>query len=164
MDQHLVDKLKEIERTYQELEERLADPKVFADPDASKRLGRAKRSIEPTVKSFNDYKQVEKDLDDTQSILRTETDKESREFFEQELTSLKAREQELTNQLRLMLLPKDPNDDKDIMVEIRAGTGGDEASFFAGDFLRMYLRYADKRHGLPKYPAPATVNWAATKK
>jgi peptide chain release factor 1 len=146
MDEHLVEKLKEIERTYQELEERLADPKVFSDQDASKQLGRAKRSIEQTVKSFHDYQQVEKDIEDTGLILRTENDKESREFFEQELTMLKVREQELTDQLRLMLLPKDPNDDKDIMVEIRAGTGGDEASIFAGDLLRMYLRFADKMH------------------
>ncbi len=146
MDEHLVEKLKEIERTFQELEEKLADPAVFADQDAAKRLGRAKRSLEMTVKSFHDYQQLEKEIEDAQLILRTENDKESREFFEQELVGLKKREQELTSELRLMLLPKDPNDDKDVMLEIRAGTGGDEASLFAGDLLRMYLRYADKMH------------------
>jgi peptide chain release factor 1 len=77
-------------------------------------------------------------------IVQTETDKELREEFERELENNRKRENELEQELRLLLLPQDPNDDKDIMVEIRAGTGGDEASLFAGDLLRMYLRYADK--------------------
>jgi peptide chain release factor 1 len=144
MDDHIVVKLKEVESTYQDLEEKLADPSIFQDQENAKRLGRAKRSMETTVNTFHEYQKLEKDLEDTQTLLRLENDRESREFFEQELVELRAREQELAEKLRLLLLPKDPNDDKDIMVEIRAGTGGDEASLFAGDLLRMYLRYADK--------------------
>ena len=144
MDDHIVVKLKEIESTYQDLEEKLGDPSVFADQENAKRLGRAKRSMETTVGTFHEYQKLEKDLEDTQTLLRLENDRESREFFEQELVELRAKEQELAEKLRLLLLPKDPNDDKDIMVEIRAGAGGDEASIFAGDLFRMYLRYADK--------------------
>ncbi|MDR3614551.1 MAG: peptide chain release factor 1 [Candidatus Obscuribacterales bacterium] len=144
MDDHIVVKLKEVESTYQDLEEKLADPSVFQDQENAKRLGRAKRSMEATVNTFHEYQKLEKDLEDTQTLLRQENDRETREFFEQELVELRAREQELAEKLRLLLLPKDPNDDKDIMVEIRAGTGGDEASLFAGDLFRMYLRYADK--------------------
>jgi peptide chain release factor 1 len=144
MDDHIVVKLKEIESTYQDLEEKLGDPSIFQDQENAKRLGRAKRSMEATVNTFHEYQKLEKDLEDTQTLLRVENDRESREFFEQELVELRAREQDLAEKLRLLLLPKDPNDDKDIMVEIRAGTGGDEASLFAGDLFRMYLRYADK--------------------
>jgi peptide chain release factor 1 len=96
------------------------------------------------VKTYHDWQQVDKDIQDCMTIVQTETDKELREEFEQELERNRARESELEQDLRLLLLPQDPNDDKDIMVEIRAGTGGDEASLFAGDLLRMYLRYADK--------------------
>jgi peptide chain release factor 1 len=144
MDQHLVEKLNDIEQTYKELEEKLGDPAVFQDQSNAKRLGRARASLERTVKTFHDWQQVDKDIQDIMGIVQTETDKELREEFERELENNRKRENELEQDLRLLLLPQDPNDDKDIMVEIRAGTGGDEASLFAGDLLRMYLRYADK--------------------
>ena len=149
MDQHLVEKLNELEQTYKDLEEKLGDPAVFQDQSNAKRLGRARASLERTVRTFHDWQSVDKDIADIMTIVQTENDRELREEFEHELTANRKREEELEQELRLLLLPHDPNDDKDIMVELRAGTGGDEASLFVGDLLRMYLRYADK------------MNWAS---
>jgi len=142
--EHFIDKLKEIERTFKELEERLSDPAVIADQAAFKRLAKARHTLEKTVDTYHEWQTVETDIAGAQEILRTESDKDMREMAEQEVTDLKKREESLREALRVMLLPRDPNDEKDILLEIRAGTGGDEASLFAGDLLRMYLKYADR--------------------
>ncbi len=142
--EHFIEKLKEIEKTYRELEENLADPAVVADQSQYKRLAKTRHSLQQTVDTFHDYQDVLRDIAGAQEILRTETDKDIREMAEQEVTDLRVREEELSDRLRVLLLPRDPNDEKDIILEIRAGTGGDEASIFAGDLLRMYLKYADK--------------------
>jgi len=143
MDQ-FIEKLKEIEKTYEELEVKLSDPAVLADQNTFKRLAKTRHQLEKTVNAYRQWQSVQTELAGAQEILRTESDKDVRELAEQEVSDLKARDAELQEQLRLMLLPKDPNDEKDIMLEIRAGTGGDEASLFAGDLLRMYLKYADR--------------------
>jgi peptide chain release factor 1 len=142
--EQFVEKLKEIERTYNELEEKLADSAVIADQSNFRRLAKTRHQLENTVDIYHQWQEVVEEIDGAQEILRTESEKELREMAEQELDMLKKKRDELAEKLKVLLLPKDPNDDKDIMVEIRAGTGGDEASIFAGDLLRIYLRYADK--------------------
>ena len=144
MEAHFVEKLEEIEKVYNELQEKLAaNPGTTADY-------RTLRNLEKTVSLFHDYQRTEKDMKGAEEMVRTETDKELKEMAESELASLREREDDLAQRLKIQLLPKDANDDKDIMVEIRAGAGGDEASIFAGDLLRMYLRYADKMGWTPE--------------
>ncbi|MDP3509646.1 MAG: peptide chain release factor 1 [Candidatus Melainabacteria bacterium] len=142
--EHFVEKLKEIEYTFQELESKLSDPDIVNDQENYQRLAKLRHQLHGTVEVFHQWQDTEKEIAEAQEILRGETEKEMREMVEAEVESLKAKHIELTEELKVLLLPKDPNDDKNIMLEIRAGTGGDEASIFAGDLLRMYLRYADK--------------------
>ncbi|MFA6212706.1 MAG: peptide chain release factor 1 [Candidatus Obscuribacterales bacterium] len=142
--EHFVEKLKEIEYTFQELESKLSDPDIVNDQENYQRLAKLRHQLHSTVEVFHQWQDTEKEITEAQEILRGETEKEMREMVEAEVESLKAKHIELTEELKVLLLPKDPNDDKNIMLEIRAGTGGDEASIFAGDLLRMYLRYADK--------------------
>lgn len=141
---HFVEKLLELERTYKEVEEKLSDPQVVGDPNSFMRFAKMRHQLQSTVDLFHDWQDAEKQISEAQEILRTETEKDMREMVESEIEELKARHVDLTEKLKFSLLPKDPNDDKNIMLEIRAGTGGDEASIFAGDLLRMYLKYADK--------------------
>lgn len=143
MDQ-FVAKLEEIEKTYRELEEKLGDPNVLSDQSTFKRLAKTRRQLEPTMDRFSQWRDVARQIEGAQEILRTENDKDLREMAEAELSELKGRHVTLGEQLKLDLLPKDPNDERDIIVEIRAGTGGDEASLFAGDLSRMYLKYAER--------------------
>jgi peptide chain release factor 1 len=143
--EHFLEKLKDIEQTYIGLDQKVADPAVIADQANFTRLMKTRKSLEHTVETYRRWLELEKEIDGAQEILRTETEKELREMAETELEELRKRHSDLTEQLKLLLLPRDPNDDKDvIMVEIRAGTGGDEASLFAGDLLRMYKRYAER--------------------
>jgi peptide chain release factor 1 len=132
-----VSKLEEITTTYRELQQKLGDPDVINDQENYKKLAKKLRSIEPTVETYEEYKRVQSDME----MLR---DPELRELAEAELPVLRDRFRELDERLHLLILPKDPNDEKDIIVEISAGTGGDEASLFAGDLFRMYQKYADK--------------------
>lgn len=141
---HFLKKLDEIEKTFNELEEKLACPSVVNDQSNYKRLAKARRSLADTVETYQRWKDLGKEIDGAQEILRTETDKELREMAEAELAELKDKHEALAAQLKIYLLPRDPNDEKDIIVEIRAGAGGDEASIFAGDLFRMYLKYFDR--------------------
>lgn len=144
MNVELRKKLDEIVGAFNELEEKLADPTVVSNPDNLKRLSRARRQLMPTIDCVNKWDQLQKQVDDAQLILREDSDKDMRELAEAELAEAKEAQKELMDNIRLLLLPTDPNDEKDIIVEIRAGTGGDEASIFAGDLYRMYSKYADK--------------------
>jgi len=142
--EHFVEKLKDIESTFKEVEEKLSDPDVISDQETFKRLAKTRHQLQTTVDAFHQWQSVEKEIEGAQELLRNESDREMRELCEAEVEKLKAHYETLTEHLKFLLLPSDPNDDKNIMLEIRAGTGGDEASIFAGDLLRMYLRYADK--------------------
>jgi peptide chain release factor 1 len=142
--EHFIEKLDEIERTYEELTNKLSEPDVHSDQEKFKRLNKTRHSLEKTVDIFRAYKSTGKAVNDALEILRTETDKDMRELAEGELEQSKKQLDSLAAELKVLLLPKDPNDDKDIIMEIRAGTGGDEASLFAGDLFRMYMKYADR--------------------
>jgi peptide chain release factor 1 len=138
----MFDKLDAIEARYDELNELVTG----ATPEDLARYGRELASIEEVVTLYRGYKATRKELDDTESLLRSEQDEELRELAKDELQSLRRRLDDIEQQLQLALVPKDPNDDKNVIVEIRAGAGGDEAAIFAADLYRMYTRYAENRH------------------
>ncbi|HEY9688127.1 MAG TPA: peptide chain release factor 1 [Coleofasciculaceae cyanobacterium] len=138
----LLEKLKEVEVTYHQLGDMLSDPAVLANSNKLQEISKKRAGLEDTIEAFEEWKQATRDLTDSQELLRGEADNDMRDFLSQEITRLETRIDELAHQLQIMLLPRDPNDEKDIMLEIRAGAGGDEANIFVGDLMRMYLRYA----------------------
>ncbi len=141
---YLLDKLKSVEQTFQELSLRLADPDVVTNPDELQRVAKARASLEETVIAYEAWQKATLELKGAREILKeSQGDVEMQEMAQLEVRELEEQIETLENQLKVLLLPSDPNDEKNIMLEIRAGTGGDEASIWAGDLLRMYSRYAD---------------------
>ncbi len=144
---YLLDKLKSVEQTFHELTRRLGDPEVAVDPGEIQRIATARASLEETVDTFDQWKSTESELAEAQQILKeSASDPELREMASLEVSELAERLASLENHLKLLLLPRDPNDDKNIMLEIRAGTGGDEASIWAGDLVRLYSRYSETQN------------------
>ena len=142
----MFERLEEIEQRYEELAEKLADPTVWSDQKEYQRLAKAHSDLTEFVTKFREYKRVHQEKLDTEEILKDHLDQEMRELAQSELETLKERESKLEEQLRIMLLPKDRNDEKSVLIEIRAGTGGEEAALFAGELFRMYSRYAERRN------------------
>jgi peptide chain release factor 1 len=141
---YLLDKLQSVEQTYQELTRLLADPDIATNPDELQRVAKARASLEDTVNTYETWKLAKDNLGDAKQILKeSANDPEMREMASLEVEELETQIQDLEHQLTILLLPRDPNDDKNIMLEVRAGTGGDEASIWAGDLVRMYSRYAE---------------------
>ncbi len=137
----MLEKLRKIEERFNNLTTSLSDPEIISDMNKFREIGRERSRIEPVVLKFKEYEKVLNDLEGAKELL---ADKEMREMAELEIEELKPREEQLLEELKVLLIPRDPNDDKDIYLEIRAGTGGDEAGLFANDLLRMYQRYAEK--------------------
>lgn len=135
-------KLDEVENRYEELERLLADPKVLGSPKEMQRLARERAEISKLVETYRDYKRVSEEIQENRDLL-SESDDELRELVKSELPSLKERQAVLEEELKILLLPKDLRDDKNIFLEIRAGTGGEEAALFAADLFRMYAKYAE---------------------
>lgn len=141
---YLLDKLKSVEQTYQELTRLLADPDIATNPDELQRVAKARSSLEETVNTYEIFLKTEADLKEARQIVKESgNDPEMREMASLEVEELQLALEQLEKRLTILLLPRDPNDDKNIMLEIRAGTGGDEASIWAGDLVRMYTRYAE---------------------
>jgi len=141
---YLLDKLQSVEQTFEELTRLLADPDVATNPDEFQKVARTRSSLEETVNTYDIWKKTKEDLTEARLILKEATsDPEMREMASLEVEELEEKLAQLEHQLTILLLPRDPNDDKNIMLEIRAGTGGDEASIWAGDLVRMYSRYAE---------------------
>ncbi len=138
----LEDKLAGVEARYLELERLLENPEVVTDYERVAKLSKEKSSLEEVVILFRQYKQSNRDLAEAKAMLE---DAEMRDMAEEELERLEDVIPNLENQLKRLLLPKDPRDGKDVIMEIRAGAGGDEAGIFAGDLFRMYSRYAEIR-------------------
>ena len=138
-------KLREIERKYHEITELLSDPVVLADQERLMKYAKNRAELEETVTAYQEWQEVSRQLRDAKGMLQSETDGELREMIQAEIEELTARERALDDRLAILLLPKDPNDNKDILVEIRGGAGGEESSLFAGDLMRMYTRYADRK-------------------
>ena len=141
----MFDKLKGVEERFVELEGLLSDPKVLQDRGAFQKYSREHAEIGEIVNVFRDYKKVNADLDDTLEMLK-DADPEIKHMAKEEMERLNGRKAELEEELRQLLIPKDPLDVKNVLLEIRAGTGGDEAGLFAGDLYKMYSRYAESRN------------------
>lgn len=142
--QILLDKLGEVVRRYEELNDRLANPDSISDAREYEAVAREHAGLGEIVTAFHEYEQVKKELTEAEPLLQ-DGEPDIRELAEMEVAELQERETVLEDQLRQLLLPKDPMDEKNVIVEIRAGTGGDEAALFAGDLFRMYGRYAEDR-------------------
>ena len=142
----LVDKLQVIEDKFMDLEQRISDPEVIARQDEWRKLTRQHSQLSETVETFRTYKKVLAGIDEAMEVIEDKSmDEEFREMAQEELKELKPQKEELESQLQILLLPKDPNDDKNIIIEIRGGAGGDEAALFAGDLFRMYTKYAESQ-------------------
>lgn len=142
----LFEKIGRIEARYDELCVLLAQQEVASNPELLQRYGREQSSIEVIVLAYRDLRAVMTEIAETESIHSGSDEDELKELAREELQSLRAREEELMGRLRLSLIPADPNDEKDVIVEVRAGTGGDEAGLFAAELFRMYSRYAERLH------------------
>jgi peptide chain release factor 1 len=143
---YLLDKLKSVEQTFQELTRRLADPDIATNPNELQKVAKARSSLEETVDTYQIWKDTQEELIGARQILKeANNDPELKEMAALEVAELEEKLANLEQTLKILLLPSDPNDDKNIMLEIRAGTGGDEASIWAGDLLRMYSRYAESQ-------------------
>lgn len=138
----MLDKLTAIEEKYHEINSQLSDAKVIADQPLFQKLAKAHSSISELVETFQEYKRVQADLATAIEMLEDESG-DSAKLLKAEIEQLESDEERLTAKLKLLLAPKDPNDEKNVIIEIRAGTGGEEAALFAGDLFRMYTRYAE---------------------
>lgn len=134
----MFDKLDEVVKRYEQLTEKLADPTLYDRQDEFKKISEERANLVELVEAYAEYKKLKADIEGAKEILKTEKDEEMREMAKEELTENEALIPPLEEQLKILLLPKDPLDEKNVMVEIRAGAGGDEASIFVGDVYRMY--------------------------
>jgi len=141
----LFDKLRQIEDRSEELERALADPKIYGQPAEFARLRKEHADSSEIVERFREYREVLRRLGEARHLLTDGGDRELAELAQLEIDELSARQTALESDLKRLLLPRDPNDDKNVFVEIRAGAGGDEAGLFAGDLLRMYTKYAERQ-------------------
>ena len=141
---YLLSKLQSVEQTFNELTRRLSDPDIATDPPEMQRVAKARSSLEEVVNTYETWKTTQEELADVRQVLKeSASDLELEQMAALEVQELEVKLEQLEARLKLLLLPRDPNDDKNIMLEIRAGTGGDEASIWAGDLVRMYSRYAE---------------------
>ena len=140
----MLDKLSAVESQYEELMSRLGTAEVQSEPAEYKKAAKTLAEIEPLVQKYRELKQLQKDIDGAEEMSRG-GDPEMRELAQDELKGLAGRRETLLAELRILLIPKDPNDERNVLLEIRAGTGGDEAALFAADLFRMYSRYAERR-------------------
>jgi len=138
----MLDKLADVERRYRDLEDRLIDPAVMGSRKDFARLAKERADLEPIVATYRDWKKLSQEIEGHRSLIES-GDVEVRELAKAELPELRERVVALEEQLRILLLPKDPNDERNVVLEIRAGTGGEEASLFAAELFRMYSRYAE---------------------
>ncbi len=141
----MFERLKEVEARYEELGERLGDPGIVNDPSEYQRVAKAHSDLFDVVTKFREYQGVKRQIRETEEMLSESLDDDMRRMAQAELDELKDAVEPLEQELKILLLPKDPNDDKNVIVEVRAGTGGEEAGLFVADLFRMYQRYAERR-------------------
>jgi len=140
----MIDKLEELNKKYLEVEAELSKPETVSDLNLFKKLNKEYKSLGKIVSAFKEHKKTLTGIDEAKTIIETEKDEEFREIAKKELEVLSAKKNKEEEDLKVLLIPKDPNDEKNVILEIRAGTGGDEAAIFAGDLLRMYQLYSEK--------------------
>ena len=141
----MFDKLEDLLIRYEEIMGELQEPDVANDQERFRKLMKEQADLAPIVEAYTEYKKAKQSIADSEEMLEIESDEEMRELAKEELSSSKKRVEELEHELKILLLPKDPNDDKNIMVEIRAGAGGDESALFAAEVYRMYVHYAESK-------------------
>ena len=141
----MFDKLEDLLQRFEEILNELSEPSVTNDQKRFTALMKEQSDLTPIVDAYKEYKQCKQDIEDSLVLLDEETDEDMREMLKEELATAKDRVEELENKMKILLLPKDPNDDKNVIVEIRAGAGGDEAALFAAEIYRMYVHYAEGR-------------------
>lgn len=141
----MIDRLAEIERKYEELTDKVNDPDIIADQSQWRKLMKEYSDMMPIVEKYREYKKAAQSIEESLELLNEKLDDDMRELVKEELRESKEKVEVLKKEITLLLLPKDPNDEKNVIVEIRGGAGGDEAALFAGDLFRMYCRYAERR-------------------
>ena len=141
----MFDKLEDLVHRYEDIMNELQSPGVTDDAVRFRKLMKEQSDLTPIVEAYTEYKKAKQDIDDSLMMLESESDEEMREMLKEELASAKKKVEELEQTLKILLLPKDPNDDKNVIVEIRAGAGGDEAALFAAELYRMYVHFAEER-------------------
>lgn len=142
----MFEKLKDIESRYAEVESALGDAAQVSNQQRLMELSKTHAELSPIVAAYQEYQQLESAIEETHSLIETETDDEMVELVQEELENLSAKKEELTETLKHLLIPKDPNDEKNVIIEIRAGTGGEEASLFAAELFRMYARFTERQN------------------
>ncbi len=141
----MLDKLAELERKFESITEKLYSPEVGSNPELLRKYSKEQKDLRPLIETYRTYKAAVNELKDIKELLNTSKDADIIEMAKEELNPLENTVAELAEQLRVLLIPKDPNDDKNIILEIRAGAGGDESGIFSGDLFKMYTRYAEGR-------------------
>jgi len=141
----IIDKLEDIKKKWETLGEQLNDPEIIGDMKRFVKINKDYKELEPIVVAFKEYKNLLSNIEEAREILKNEKDDDMREMAQEELETSEQRRDVIEEEIRLMLIPKDPTDDKNAVMEIRAGSGGDEASIFAGDLYRMYIRYCETK-------------------
>lgn len=145
-DQNMIlQKLEGVKIRFDEVSELITDPEIMADMDRYVKLNKEYKDLQPLIEAYKEYKQLLDDLEADKKIIEQESDEELRAMAKQELEELNKKKQPLEDKIKMLLIPKDPEDDKNAIMEIRAGTGGDEASIFAGDLYRMYVKYCEHK-------------------
>lgn len=141
----MLEKLEEFEKKYEKLAEQLSDPQLLADQQKYARAAKQHRDLEEIVAKYREFKALDQGIRDTRELIDGEDDPEMLSMARAEVTDLETRRDQVDADLKLLLIPKDPNDEKNVILEIRAGTGGDEATLFASEMMRMYVRYAERQ-------------------
>ena len=141
----MFEKLKEVRRRLEEIDRSLSHPDAGSDPSSLGRLMKERSRLEPVVTAYSRIQKTRETIQDLEELLREETDPEMASYLKEELRASRQEEEELSGKLQLLLLPRDENDGKNVVLEIRAGVGGDEAALFAADLCRMYLRYSERK-------------------
>ena len=142
----MLEKLSAIEQKYEEITQKLSDPEVISNQKEFQKYAKAHSELEEIMVPYREYKKVVQELADAKEMLEEKLDPEFKEMLHDEIDELTDKQEELENKIKILLIPKDPNDNKNVIVEIRAGTGGDEAALFAGDLFRMYSRFAESNN------------------
>ncbi len=142
----MFERLDQLETKYEELNAALSSPEIVNDSSRYQKTAKAHSEIAPMVEKYREFKDLRRGIADSRAMIASETDAEMRTYAQEELDKLEARVVAVEEELRVLLLPKDPNDEKDVILEIRAGTGGDEATLFAAEMFRMYTRYAETQN------------------
>jgi peptide chain release factor 1 len=142
----ILDKLEAIKKRWEDLANQMNDPSAMSDMKRFVQLNKDYKELEPIVKAYNDYSKLVADIKSAKDVLKNEKDPDFKEMAKEELEELEPQKEEMEEEIRVLLIPKDPTDDKNAVMEIRAGTGGDEASIFAGDLYRMYQKYCETKN------------------